>query len=96
MGIDPDEGPRSYPHVTRKGILIGYYGFWERTSKELIDRRKIGAKDYNSANASVYRAINRLESRGLIRRLEESGTRLQLTDSGVAVARQLVLEESQS
>jgi len=57
---------------------------------------KIGAKEYNSANASVYRAINRLESRGLIRRLEESGTRLQLTDSGVAVARQLVLEESQS
>jgi hypothetical protein len=82
------------PHLSRKRILESFYGFWTReTPTEVIDRAREGAKRYNSANASVYRAIRRLETRGLIRRMEGDGTQLQLTDSGIQTAQALALLE---
>jgi len=90
---------RSYPHIDRNDILKGYYDFWERgdlqgrSDIDVIDRRWAGLKEYNSANASVYWAIRRLKSRGLIRRLERRHTALQLTASGIETARALALQE---
>jgi hypothetical protein len=53
-----------------------------------IDAEAAG-KQYNRANASLYRAIKRLERRGLIRRMVNMRGDLQLTAEGVAVANAL-------
>jgi hypothetical protein len=50
-----------------------------------IDAEAAGER-YNRANASLYRAIKRLEDRGLIRRMVKMRGGLQLTGQGIAVA----------
>jgi predicted transcriptional regulator len=53
-----------------------------------IDKRGVGKRVYNSANASLYRSVRRLEERGLIQRLA-TREQLVLTASGLVAAQKL-------
>jgi hypothetical protein len=90
--------PKDIPHVTRNEILIGFFSFPMRKKRfggwvTDWDTDRIDAESdpdrYNRANAALYRAVRRLEMRGLIRRMSERRSGMQLTEKGIAVAKSL-------
>lgn len=64
--------PSDISHITRNFILINFFKLslqkWWGGDRNRIDAKAAGER-YNRANASLYRAIKRLEDRGLIRRM---------------------------
>jgi hypothetical protein len=83
--------PGDISYITRNFILINFFKLSLRKKRwggECIDAEAAG-KRYNRANASLYRAIKRLEDRGLIRRMAKKRGGLQLTTQGIAVAKLL-------
>jgi hypothetical protein len=93
LDLDSIRDPRCWEHLNAKWILITYFNFFIKdTPKEVIDRRR-QEKAYNAATASLYRAIRRLEARGLIRRLPGRGSPLQLTTLGISIAQGLGAKE---
>jgi hypothetical protein len=81
----------SLPHVTRNQILIRFFGLELKKDPLLgedtdrIDAQRAGEVRYNCAHASFYRALKRLEVRGLIKRMARRGD-LQLTQEGITLA----------
>jgi hypothetical protein len=71
------------------GQLAAVYGC--RITDQDTDRidAEAAGEQYNRANASLYRAIKRLEHRGLIRRMAKMRGDLQLTAKGIAVANEV-------
>jgi hypothetical protein len=85
-------------HVTRQEILVNYFKLSWRKKRFMnwvtdLDTDRIDAESdparYNRANATLYRAIRRLETRGLIRRMNRLRAGLQLTEKGIVVAAKL-------
>ena len=80
-------------------ILAGYFGFpmrWydreplhSHPGAHRFDREQIGRERYDAAQASVSRAVKRLEARGLVERYAGAASRwagLRLTDAGFEAA----------
>lgn len=89
--------PGDVSHITRNDILIGFFGLslrkyrfngWVTDEDTGRINRASDPSRYNGANATLYRAVRRLESRGLIRRMSKRNG-LQLTEKGIAVAKSL-------
>jgi hypothetical protein len=62
--------------------------------RQRFDRKKIGLAKYQSAAASVIRALHRLEKRGLIELFHGTNrhfSAIKLTESGIAIAERLAL-----
>jgi Mn-dependent DtxR family transcriptional regulator len=86
-------------HIARNEILTQFFklklrkyrfqGWVTDTDTNRIDAEAVGRLAYNRANASLYRAIRRLEARGLIKRMTKKRGLLQLTEAGIAVAEKL-------
>jgi hypothetical protein len=97
-------------HITRTQILRRYFGLtlrkyrmWLRTGSfetdsdtSQISAAAAGRSRYNSANASLYRAIHRLEKRGLLIRMSKHRGHLQLTEKGIIAAEGLQASVSES
>jgi hypothetical protein len=91
--------PADVEHISRTSILTDYFKLTQRKRYILgeptdWDTWRINTeKDpvrYNRASASAYRAIRRLEARGLITRMVKDRGNLQLTQKGIAVAESLL------
>jgi hypothetical protein len=82
---------KSYPHVTRNQILVGYFGLPLKKDRllggtlERIDMSAAGAKCYRSASVSFALSAARLKRRGLIRQLGKK-SRYRLTAQGIVAA----------
>jgi hypothetical protein len=90
-------------HITRTKILTKYFGFTMRKHRMWtfcgsfetdydtgqISVKSAGRSRYNSANASLYRAMERLEKRGLIVRMRKHRGNMQLTEQGIIAAQML-------
>jgi hypothetical protein len=82
-------------------ILAGYFGFPMRWHADKpwhlspglhhFDREAIGHARYHAAQASIGRAVRRLEARGLVERRKPAcgGTGLRIADAAVEAARNL-------
>jgi hypothetical protein len=81
-------------HITRNDVLTGFFNLTMR--KHQISKAAAGRSRYNSANASLYRAIKRLENRGLILRMSKRRGGMQLTDKGIAVANSLLAAQAEA
>jgi hypothetical protein len=97
-GLKPIE-PGNISHITRLFILTEFFQLSLRKHRfrkwitdsdtDRIDAETAGRKRYNRANASLYRAVRRLEARGLLKRMSKRRAGLQLTEQGIAVANSL-------
>jgi hypothetical protein len=121
VAFNPEAKPfevSQFEHITRTQILVGYFGFKMRKAvcfggetddhTEQISRRDVDPARYNTANAALYRAINRLEKRGLLMRmlpqkvgigygrweLRKRRGNMQLTEQGILAAAALVRDKS--
>ncbi len=91
--------PRDLSHITRNAILTEFFKLSLRKHRfrqwitdsdtNRIDAETAGPDRYNRANASLYRAVRRLEARGLIKRMSKRRAGLRLTEQGIAVATSL-------
>jgi hypothetical protein len=85
-------------HISRQKVLKSYFNLSYRKRRfqgwvtdqdtDRIDAT-IEPIRYNRANATLYRAIRRLEARGLINRMNRFRAGLQLNEKGVVIAAEL-------
>lgn len=89
-------------HITRTQILTKFFNLTMRKHRMWTDKRfdsfetdedtsqisaaAAGRTRYNSANASLYRAVHRLEQRGLVIRMAKRRGDMQLTQQGILAA----------
>ncbi len=99
----------SAPDVSYHEILAGYFGFpvaryadepsGAHPGTRRFDREEIGRARYDAAQASLSRAVRRLEARGLVGGRPAGAIRrpgVKLTDTGLEVALEVGRQETRA